>query len=258
MKETEPQVILIGRPSLDWPAIRQYLTAIGGEAWVDRVEGEAPTGEALVEFAGRLCYRSWEPGLNSNVTKIRTNRRSYLRNLLASAHGSVLEHAQYTFVFNDVSRVFTHELVRHRAGVAISQESLRFVRLTSLGFRIPAVLEPIRKDIVQMVETLEDFQGSAATKLGLSESSLPFEVKKELTSALRRLAPLGLSTTVVWSANIRTLRHVIEMRTALGAEEEMRLVFGRVGRVMAEECPLLFQDYTQDNAGQWVTDFRKV
>jgi thymidylate synthase ThyX len=60
---------------------------------------------------------------------------------------------------------------------------------------------------------------------------------KEVTSALRRLAPLGLSTDIIWSANVRTLRHVIEMRTAEGAEEELRSVFDQVARVMLREAP---------------------
>ena len=59
---------------------------------------------------------------------------------------------------------------------------------------------------------------------------MPFHVKKEVTSALRRLAPIGLSTDIIWTANARTLRHVIEMRTAEGAEEELRLVFDKVAR----------------------------
>jgi hypothetical protein len=40
-----------------------------------------------------LCYRSWEPGLNPNVTKIRRDRKAYFDNILKSGHGSILEHA---------------------------------------------------------------------------------------------------------------------------------------------------------------------
>ena len=90
-----------------------------------------------MEFAGRLCYRSWEPGLNKNVRQVRTNVEDYLDNLLKSMHGSVLEHSFYVFIFHQVSRVFTHELVRHRVGTSISQESLRFVRLDDLPFWFP-------------------------------------------------------------------------------------------------------------------------
>ena len=66
---------------------------------------------------------------------------------------------------------------------------------------------------------------------------MPFHVKKEVTSALRRLAPTGLSTDIIWTANVRTLRHVIEMRTAEGAEEELRLVFDKIARIMSDEAP---------------------
>ena len=81
--------------------------------------------------------RPWAPGLNANVSKVREDSAEYLRNILKSGHGSVLEHANFTFLFHNVSRVFTHELVRHRAGAAYSQESMRFVRLTDIPFWFP-------------------------------------------------------------------------------------------------------------------------
>ena len=87
---------------------------------------------------------------------------------------------------------------------------------------------------------------------------MPFHVKKEVTSALRRLAPIGLSTDILWTANARTLRHVIEMRTAEGAEEELRLVFDEVARVMQAEAPGLFQDFSRSEDGSWVPDHHKV
>ena len=154
--------------------------------------------------------------------------------------------------------MFTHELVRHRAGSAFSQESLRFVRLTDIGFRVPPALEPVRDQVISLVEQLAEFQLSAAETLGLDEEGVPFAVKKEITSALRRLAPIGLSTDILWTANVRTLRHVIEMRTAPGAEEELRLVFDRVARIMKDEAPHLFQDFRCGEDGSWVPEWRKV
>ena len=87
---------------------------------------------------------------------------------------------------------------------------------------------------------------------------MPFHVKKEVTSALRRLAPIGLSTDIIWTANVRTLRHVIEMRTAQGAEEELRLVFDEIARIMQAEAPDLFQDFTRQDDGSWVPEHHKV
>jgi thymidylate synthase (FAD) len=277
MHETSPTVFLIARPSIDVEGMRGYLRDVGGESWLDRRLGEAGTGgesvdsgaesrgservnggELLVEFGGRACYRSWEPGLNPNVSKVRTDQREYFANILRSAHGSVLEHANYSFALRNVSRVFTHELVRHRAGSAFSQESLRYVRLTDIGFRVPPALEPVRDQVLSIVEQLEEFQLTAAKALGIDEQGVPFHIKKEITSALRRLAPIGLSTDIIWTANARTLRHVIEMRTAEGAEEELRLVFDRIAKIMQAEAPGLFQDFVRQDDGSWVPEHRKV
>jgi thymidylate synthase (FAD) len=262
MHETAPSVFLIARPALDLEGMRGYLRDVGGESWLERrleeAEGQPNGGELLVEFGGRACYRSWEPGLNPNVTRVRTDQRAYFANILRSAHGSVLEHANYSFALRNVSRTFTHELVRHRAGSAFSQESLRYVRLTDIGFRVPPALEPLRARVLSIVEQLEEFQRDGARELGIEDDGVPFHVKKEVTSALRRLAPIGLSTDIVWTANVRTLRHVIEMRTAAGAEEELRLVFDRIARIMQEQAPGLFQDFTRSEDGCWVPEHRKV
>jgi thymidylate synthase (FAD) len=262
MHETTPHVFLIARPSIDADGLRGYLADVGGESWLDRrleeASGTPNGGELIVEFGGRACYRSWEPGLNPNVTKVRTDQREYFANILRSAHGSVLEHASYSFALRNVSRVFTHELVRHRAGSAFSQESLRYVRLTDIGFRVPPALEPLREQVLSIVEQLEELQVSAAAELGIDDEGVPFHAKKEVTSALRRLAPIGLSTDIVWTANARTLRHVIEMRTAAGAEEELRLVFDEIARIMQAEAPGLFQDFARADDGSWVPEHRKV
>ena len=260
MRETTPQVELIARPSLDVDALERYLKTVGGESWLalrrDQAE-EVNPGELLIEAAGRACYRSWTEGLNPNVKRIRRDQQQYFTNILASGHGSVLEHANYSFVIWDVSRVLTHEIVRHRAGSAFSQESLRFVRINDIGFRIPESLEPLRPQIVSILETLEDFQITAADHFGLDEEGVVFHTKKEITSALRRLAPEGLSTMIVWTANVRTLRHVIQARTDPGAEEELRYVFNLIGEIMQRETPLLFADFVVED-GAWKTQYRKV
>ena len=260
MRETTPEVELIARPSVDLAALERYLKSVGGESWLQmrtETEDNPNPGELLIEAAGRACYRSWEVGLNPNVTRIRTDQKEYFLNLLRSGHGSVLEHANYTFILYDVSRIFTHELVRHRAGSAFSQESMRFVRLNEIPFRIPEVMESLRPQIVSILETLEEFQISAAEHFELDKEGVPFHDKKEITSALRRLAPEGITTVIFWTANVRTLRHVIQARTDSGAEEELRFVFNKVGNIMVQEAPLLFGDFVVED-GAWKTEHRKV
>lgn len=258
MRETTPSVFLISRPQLDRRSVEAYLQTVEGLKWLELrdEDPEATDAELLVEFGGRLCYRSWEPGLNPNVEKIRTERAAYFANLLSSGHGSVLEHANFSFAFHQVSRVFTHELVRHRAGCAYSQESLRYVRLVDIGFRVAPALDPLQEEVVSIVERLEEFQRTAAD--ALLDPDMSFAEKKEVTSALRRLAPIGLSTEILWTANVRTLRHVIAQRTLPTAEEEMRLVFGAVAELAIQEAPMLFQDFSQKDDGSWAPDHPKV
>jgi thymidylate synthase (FAD) len=305
VRETVPKVRLIAEPRVHWPAVREHLEDVDGLEWYDRIaHAGAPDAEVLVEYAGRRCYRSWAPGLNANVTKVREDSASYLENILKSGHGAVLEHASFTFDFDQVSRVFTHELIRHRTGVAISQESLRYVRLTDLGVRIPPILEdgpavkrigpcnftdaeelgaeatadycyvhqdfcnadrtrPMREAVVSLVEHLEEFQRNAAEAFGLDDEDVPFHYKKEVTSALRRLAPIGLSTGMVWTANARTLRHDISLRTAPAAEEEIRLVFAQVARLMIDRYPALFSDFEErpvpdSDVAHWEPRWEKV
>lgn len=263
-REVAPRVFLIARPALDVDELTRYLRVVDGEEWVRRLpaEHQAPIGERLIEFMGRLCYRSWRIGLNPNITKIRTDRAEYLTNIIRSGHGSVLEHAYYTFVFHDVSRVFTHELVRHRVGTAVSQESLRYVRLTDVPFEHPEFIrrDPALQDAAnRLLAQVEDLQRMIAEKTGLDgDDLLSFHERKQITSGARRYVPDGVATSVGWTANVRTLRHVIELRTARAAEYEMRRVFDRVARIMVRELPLLFSDFTRDDDGTWTTQHSKV
>src|SRR3989338_7984860 len=222
MKEVKPRVFLVGETRIIPEGMQSYLEHIGAPHWDSNAQSDA---EKLTEFYGKICYKSFAIGLNPNIRKVRESNKEYIDHVIEVGHGSVMEHAVINFAFADVSRVFTHELVRHRAGVAISQESLRFVRLTDLGFWPPLAIrenEEVMEIMTNAFQHLEGLQLRLADILGLDEEGINFEIKKKYTSAMRRIAPIGLATTIGWTANFRTLRHTLEMRTAPGAEEEIR------------------------------------
>src|SRR5271155_5858914 len=160
MEFIEPQVYLIGQSSVDLTQVRRMLRSIGGSTattWLDKTAANSDSsGELLTEIAGRICYKSFGVGLNPNVTKIRQSSREYIENTLAKGDGSIFEHASCTFAFLNVSRIFTHELVRHRVGVAISQESLRYVRPTELGYWLPPELQDKKMEFKAIVERVEE------------------------------------------------------------------------------------------------------
>lgn len=246
MHKVEPKVFLIGETRIIEDGLKDYLEHISVPEWIS----DAPTdAERLIEVYGRLCYRSFKPGLNANVTKIRERNSDYISNIFNVKHGSVLEHPVLNFIFADVSRVFTHELVRHRVGVGISQESLRFVRLEDLGQWLPAVISENEQAVeifAKTFEELKELQLKLAKLFELDSPGKPFSEKKVITSAMRRIAPLGLATTIGWSANPRTIRWLLELRTHPSAEEEIRFVFGKLGEIVTRRYPNLFSDFTSE------------
>src|ERR1700757_575196 len=96
MRKVHPEVFLVARPQVDYDALAAYLDEVGGESWLERLDrGHLDDAQNLAEFAGKICYRAWEPGLNPNIVKVRNDHRVYLENILAQAHGSVLEHVSF-------------------------------------------------------------------------------------------------------------------------------------------------------------------
>ena len=65
--------------------------------------------------------------LRPRSARYNENAKRYFGNLSSSGHGSVYEHATFSFLCYGISRSNTHEIVRHRAGTAFSQLSQRFV-----------------------------------------------------------------------------------------------------------------------------------
>jgi len=260
MRLTRPVVIKLAETKVNWDGVKQMLRELAvSQSGASRFLEMSDSGETLIELAGRMCYRSFEVGLNPNVTKIRSDSTEYFANLLQKGDGSVAEHGSVSFAFLNVSRVMTHELARHRVGVAISQESLRYVRLRELAFWIPDELSEEQKGAMARA-----FAEAETAYHSLEDSvqwdKLRIDKKKRITSAIRRVVPDGIATHVIWTANHRTLRWVIEMRTDPAAEVEIRMVFDQVAQICKRDYPLLYQDFVRtelpDGTGSWKPTLR--
>jgi thymidylate synthase (FAD) len=261
MNQIEPIVVKLAETRLNPGGVKAMAEHYGAVEWLNRAKELQPNeSEFLIELAGRSCYRSFGVGLNPNITKIRDNPRDYITNVLEKGDGSILEHATVTFAFMNVSRVFTHELVRHRTGTAMSQESLRFVRPREVNLWMPPDLQSASKEFNVTIEEIRKLYSRLEAKFDWDKMS--FEQKKRVTSALRRILPDGIATNIVWTANHRTLRWVIEMRTDPSAEVEIRKVFDQVAEICIRDYPLLYSDFTKtelhDGTCQYSPKFSKV
>lgn len=290
MKTVKPHIFHLASTSIDSGGLDAFLRFHGVSDWKTDAYSN---GEALIEIAGRRCYKSFETEtvsvseMNPNLSKVRDGNKSYIGNILRVGHGSVLEHSSVTFAFENVSRVFTHEVVRHRL-CAFSQESLRFVRPTSLDAYFPDVFEdlpdtlltqPQINNLFSLLDThvtpstikgaveavfkstiinLEDVQKYLVEILGMNDTSRLFGDKKKLQSAMRRLMPIGLATGIIVTTNHRNWRHLIALRTAKGAEEEIRLAFSRVAEDLLWRYPAIYQDMKKNENEEFVFDFGRV
>ena len=192
--------------------------------------------EMIPEFAGRFCYRSFAKGRNTH---------EYLTNIMEMMHGSVLEHTTISFAISGVSRSLTHEMARHRAGVAVSQESQRYVDAKDMRFVVPPLLidmakgekegdggliTDFRDDCELALERYIAWQKTfgriieedikAASNVGAVK--LKTQAKKRINEAARSVLPNAAETRFVWTLNLRALRHALEMRGGIGADLEFR------------------------------------
>jgi thymidylate synthase (FAD) len=227
----QPQVFRIAQTQIHEPGLQAMLEHLGVPDWTTDAKDEH---SKLAEVSGRLCYLSFEPGLNKNVTKVREGNEVYLENIINSKHGSVTEHATVTYAIMDVSRVFTHELVRHRVGTAFSQLSGRYVRADQIRFFYPRLFtafgsqlqqDETYKVIEQTIQTIEGAYLKLEAIWGIDQMK-DFGTKKKLTSAFRRICPNGQTNHIVLTANHRMFRFMTMKRSHRSAEEEIRFVFG--------------------------------
>jgi thymidylate synthase (FAD) len=263
----------IARTTVDRKEVKDWLDYLNVNDFHIPNEQEISDPALVIALAAKRCYMSFEPGLNPNVTKVRKDIVAYFDNLLSSKHGSVLEHAVYTFAIEGVSRVFTAEMNRHRAGWAVSEGSLRFIRFDKeIPYWLPTSLTVNENDdqdlrerkkisqaiFNQVFATIEDAYSALLHIWNMDKGNQNFDYKKKVTSCLRRIIPLGVATGGVWTGNIRALRHVISLRTDPSAEEEIFHVFSRIAKIIIEKEPLLFMDFENKGNGSFVPKYWKV
>jgi thymidylate synthase (FAD) len=270
----EINVFRIAHTVVDRKAVRAWLDDLGADEFEIPPKETVNDPALLVALAAKQCYMAFQPGLNPNVNKVRKDMVEYLDNVLKQRHGSVIEHATFTFAVNGCSRVFTGEVNRHRAGVAISERSMRYVRYTAkdISFWMPECFreeagdspeikhkKELSRDLLEKMfttqgEAMENFAEIWKEEL---DPESKFHLKKVLTSAFRRCVGMGIATGGVWTLNLRALRHTIALRTDPSAEEEIAHIFKKIGAIMLKELPEIFGDFKEEN-GALVPGYWKV
>jgi thymidylate synthase (FAD) len=266
---TLPGVAMIARPQVDIAGIGAFLADFnsGFSEYLDDPSDDLTDAEHVCKTAGQLCYMSFGPNrtMNAEVGK-------YLKNIKSSGHGSVLEHANFTFLFYGVSRSLTHELVRHRH-FSYSQVSQRYVSGRVLRFVERPEYVADRLLHQAFCDRIDYAAGSyelvaqrllAAQQDGseILSAEQKTEARKKVNQAARSLLPNETEAPVIVTGNLRAWRHFLEQRASPHAEVEIRALAFRVFLCFAAIEQHLFDDYRivdlPDGTYAVETDYRKV
>ncbi len=180
--------------------------------------------DKLVAESGAISHAPHFKELNEERVK---NLIELLKKL---GHESVFEHACFTFRVEGISRICTHQLVRHRLA-SYTQQSQRYVKLKNPKFIVPnEIMESeFSEEYLELLERASE----------LYRKMVEGGIRKE---DARFVLPQGVETKIVITMNARELRHFITLRCDKSAQWEIREMAKEMLRLAHDVAPILFDD----------------
>lgn len=188
-----------------------------------------PNPELTIAHAASTCYDSKPKELEP--------ARKMIKAIIKSGHESCVEHASATFVLDGISRVVTHELVRHRIGFSYSQRSQRYVNEHNPSYVIP-------EEIAGSPKALEVFQEAMNAAWAAYSKLQAVGMRNEIA---RYVLPNACTTKITVTANFRAWRNFLKLRCSKRAQPEIR---GLAYKLLDELCkiaPSCFEDLKDES-----------
>lgn len=211
--------------------------------------GNEQEGAQLIKFAGQLCYLSFGQQRTRNA-----QAAAYIDHIKDSGHGSVCEHVSYSILLWGVSRALTHELVRHRSGMAYSQVSQRYVAGKHLRF-VESLAYQAHLDLHVMFEAWADLsaqeyaqrEAMLLQRAGINYKTATTDQRKAVRQEARRCLPNETEAPILVTGNLRAWRHCIEQRCSQWADAEICRCFYEIFLALRAHEPILWEDYEIEN-----------
>ncbi|HKB27703.1 MAG TPA: FAD-dependent thymidylate synthase [Candidatus Limnocylindrales bacterium] len=188
----------------------------------------------LIYTACRTCYSELEPQeifRKATLGEIdQAKMQRLISNVIESGHGSTIEHVVFTFGISGVSRTLSHQLVRHRAGVAFDQQSQRYVTYKKAATMEPQTIVDGDAELRERYE--EQVAGSMALYGDLVAAGIPGE-------DARFVFPNATRTNLVMTVNLRALIHMSGLRLCTMAQWEIRRLFQLIRHEIFQVSPFL-------------------
>ena len=188
----------------------------------------------LVYTACRTCYSELEPqDIFERATSGRVaseRQQDLVRRVIESGHGSTIEHIVFTFAISGVTRTLSHQLVRHRAGLAFDQQSQRYVDYKAPSYMVPGSVERRRGALRDRF--IAQLDGSLDVYEEMLEAGIPGE-------DARFVMPNATRTNLVMTTNLRALIHMSGLRLCTMAQWEIRRLFQLIRHEVFTVSPFL-------------------
>ena len=189
-----------------------------------------PEPERTVAMSARLCYSPI--GAAQLEEKISDEQAAKLvRKLVSMGHLSTLEHVTFTFAIEGVSRVLTHQLVRHRIA-SYSQQSQRYVKEHDFETIIPA-------SIASKPEAKAKFDKLMTEIQAMYDEFIALDIPAE---DARYILPNATETKIVCTFNARSLLNFFSLRCCTRAQWEIRALANEMLRQCREVAPVIFEN----------------
>ena len=188
----------------------------------------------LIYTACRTCYSELTPqdifqrAVDGQIDIQKMQK--LISGVIESGHGSTIEHIVFTFGISGVSRTLSHQLVRHRAGVAFDQQSQRYVTYKGPATMLPATIEDADPDIRARYEA--QVKGALDVYGDLVGAGIPGE-------DARFVFPNATRTNLVMTTNLRALIHMSGLRLCTMAQWEIRRLFQLIRQEIFQVSPFL-------------------
>lgn len=189
----------------------------------------------LIELCGRTAYQSRDKISEDSAKK-------FVEMLRKLGHESVLEHSAMTVEFNNVSRGFTHELVRHRLA-SYTQESTRYVDESDFKVVVPPDKDFNEKLVKLELNNEKEIEVSFKEWIEMNEKMYRgLRAKGWNPQDARQVLPIGIKAQIVITANFREWRHIFKLRTNPNAHWEIRSVMKNLLDEVKDKIPIIFDD----------------
>ena len=189
-----------------------------------------PEPERVVAMAARLCYSA--SGAEELAEKLSEDKvKEMVRRMVSLGHGSTLEHASFTFGIEGVSRVLTHQLVRHRIA-SYDQQSQRYVAAHGFQYITPP-------SIAEKPEALAKYEALLAEIRKTYDELTDMGVPKE---DARYVLANAAETKILVTMNARSLMHFFNLRCCNRAQWEIREMAYKMLAEVKKVAPTLFHN----------------